>query len=745
MKYKGKEMTPFLFEVGKIVETKSGELKITSRYREKKQYDGYSQTNKMYGYKCLKCGYCDSASEGKLKRKSGCPVCAGQKCVKGINDLWTTDPEIASLLWNPEEGYSHLRRGKFYTDWKCPVCGKKIENINLAQITVERHVSCPTCSDSISYPNKFMFYLLEELGVEFQREFSPEWVGLKRYDFVIEDNKTIIEMDGGLGHGKKQWGKNKDISPAESLKTDKVKDILATENGYTVIRIDCRYDGNNRFQYIVNSICNSCLAQMYDLSPVDFKKIDSLSWKSNVAIACDLYNNSNLTVVEIAEKMKLYHETVREYLKQGAEYGICEYSVDDRRLPQSYYDSREGTRVLQYKKDGTFVACYESIHEASKRTGVNVSYITASCKGLKDSGKKSVWRYCKDIIDEQYIPMIPELFLLPINQYDKEGHYLRTFASLVEIHDENKDYSNAINRVVRVDHSIFYKGFLWKLEDGNHEDIESYRSIKGRPVVQIDPETEKAIRTFRSIREAEETLNINNIGAVLAGRRTLAGNCFWQYEDEYNSCSDKEKKLPQRYYDKKQKTSVLQYSKEGSFIAFYNSVFEASKSTGLDPNYIKLVCEGRKDSGKDYIWRYCKDYKDGQYIPMTPERFMLPINQYDKDGHYIKTFPSLIDIEKIFPDNTKIKSVVRVKHSVYSEGYQWKLDEGERKDIEPYIPQKGRAVVQLDQQTGEVINRFRSIKEAKETLGINNVGAVLAGKRNTCGGFCFKYEDEMDE
>ena len=26
MKYKGKEMTPFLFEVGKIVETKSGEL-----------------------------------------------------------------------------------------------------------------------------------------------------------------------------------------------------------------------------------------------------------------------------------------------------------------------------------------------------------------------------------------------------------------------------------------------------------------------------------------------------------------------------------------------------------------------------------------------------------------------------------------------------------------------------------------------------------------------------------------------
>ena len=130
---------------------------------------------------------------------------------------------------------------------------------------------------------------------------------------------------------------------------------------------------------------------------------------------------------------------------------------------------------------------------------------------------------------------------------------------------------------------------------------------------------------------------------------------------------------------------------------------------------------------------------------MTPERFMLPINQYDKDGHYIKTFPSLIDIEKIYPDNKKIKSVVRVKHSVYSEGYQWKLDEGERKDIEPYIPQKGRAVVQLDQQTGEVINRFRSIKEAKETLGINNVGAVLAGKRNTCGGFCFKYEDEMDE
>ena len=527
-------IAPFKYNEGDIIKTKTGSLQITSLYREKKEYKRGVHYEKMYAYKCLVCGYNGSKTEGSMKRGSGCLVCLGQKCEKGINDLWTTDKEVAELLWNPEEGYEHTRMGKFYTDWRCPVCGKRIENINIAQVTVERHVSCPICSDSNSYPNKFMFNLLEELGVDFQREYSPEWVGKKRYDFVIKDKKIIIEMDGGLGHGRRQYGKNKGISPEKSLKTDRQKDKAATDHGYSVIRIDCRYGRNNRFEIVRNNICNSQLAKIFDLSKIDFKRIDSLSWKQNFVIACELYDNSQLTVIEIANKMKQDRDTIRDYLKKGAEIGICSYSIGDRRLPKTYYESRQRICVLQYRKnDDSLAACYDSIREASKITGINASYIVNICKGMKDYGKGYYFRYCKDCIDGRYIPEVPELYLLPINQYDKNGHYIRTYSTLIEIHELHSKYTKSINRVVRVDHAIFYKGYMWKLDDGDHKDIKPYVPFKGRAVLQINKETGEIIARFRSILEAHEETGINNIGAVLAGNRAEAGECFWEYEDEW--------------------------------------------------------------------------------------------------------------------------------------------------------------------------------------------------------------------
>lgn len=87
--------------------------------------------------------------------------------------------------------------------------------------------------------------------------------------------------------------------------------------------------------------------------------------------------------------------------------------------------------------------------------------------------------------------------------------------------------------MVRVDHSIYYQGFLWKLDEGNHEDIESYVPNKGRAIIQIDPDTKEIIGRFRSIREASAETGANNIGAVLVGKRKQAGNSCWKYEDEF--------------------------------------------------------------------------------------------------------------------------------------------------------------------------------------------------------------------
>ncbi len=67
-----------------------------------------------------------------------------------------------------------------------------------------------------------------------QKKFS--WCVKKRklsFDFCIDDNKIIIELDG-LQHFKQvsNW-----LSPEEQYENDKYKEKCANENGYSIIRL----------------------------------------------------------------------------------------------------------------------------------------------------------------------------------------------------------------------------------------------------------------------------------------------------------------------------------------------------------------------------------------------------------------------------------------------------------------------------------------------------------------------------
>lgn len=59
----------------------------------------------------------------------------------------------------------------------------------------------------------------------------------------------------------------------------------------------------------------------------------------------------------------------------------------------------------------------------------------------------------------------------------------------------------------------------------------------------------------------------------------------------------------QRSVDKK-KTGVSQFSKDGTFIATYDSIMNAERGTGVyNPNIVKC-CKGERKSAGGYIWKY---------------------------------------------------------------------------------------------------------------------------------------------
>lgn len=261
-----------------------------------------------------------------LEQGHGCTYCAGHRVLKGFNDLATTDPQIAALLTNPEDGHTVARMSHKKKNFTCPLCGKK-QDKHVFNV-VRRGLQCDNCSDHISYPNRFGRAFLDQLPIDdYTPEYSPDWLRPYLFDLFFEYNgmALAIEMDGGLHHGNKQWGpgNKKDI---EGKERDLLKDKLAAENDVEVIRIDAQESSS---EYISKHILQSKLNQIFDLSVIDWVKCDMDAQRNLVKEVCDIYQTQTKNLQEIADIVKLGTQCVRNYLKRGAQFGWCDYNPKD--------------------------------------------------------------------------------------------------------------------------------------------------------------------------------------------------------------------------------------------------------------------------------------------------------------------------------------------------------------------------------------------------------------------------------
>ena len=305
----------------------------------------------------------------------------------GYNDMWTTVPEVAKLLINHEDGYKYTKSSNKKVDWKCPECGNIIKNKTINNVAIFG-LSCPKCSDGISYPEKFMYNLLQQLNVDFKYQFSPKWIKPKRYDFYIPSKNLIIEMDGGYGN---------DHSSYESKEIDMIKDKLAQEHEIEVIRINCNYGHKNKFEYIKNNILTSQLINIFNFVNVDLKLIDCNSYKSIVLEVCkEKHDLPKISVLELSHKYKLHKTTIRRYLKIGNNNGWCTYNKDEEIIEGNAKAIKHNQKCFSKK-----ILCittgkiYDSCSEAARQLHLSESNISSCCiqKPHHLSTGKLKWKY----------------------------------------------------------------------------------------------------------------------------------------------------------------------------------------------------------------------------------------------------------------------------------------------------------------------------------------------------------------
>lgn len=349
--------------------------------------------------------YFDMTPVSFIYRNSRCYCEANSinRVIVGVNDISTVRPDLAKLLHNPNDACKYTMHSKTKLKWNCPECHSTFKE-SPANIASNR-LSCPFCSDGISYPNKFIFNSLHQIENDFdflEREYKPDWCiydfngiikhGIYDIYFGVNGKHYIVEMDGGIGHGNKAHT-NSAYSKDDLIKIDKIKDNLAKEHNIQVIRIDCNYKTDNRYSFILNNILNSELKDIVNLSKIDFNLSDKVSTSSIIVKVGELWNQG-LTAGEIRKQLKIGEGTVTSYLKTANKIGVCsDYSIEKS-------NARSRHRKVYCI---TFDRAYDSMTYAAKECKTSRFSIKRCCEDNNKSIKNKDGIYLKWMYYEDYL------------------------------------------------------------------------------------------------------------------------------------------------------------------------------------------------------------------------------------------------------------------------------------------------------------------------------------------------------
>jgi hypothetical protein len=261
----------------------------------------------------------------------------------------TTFPKSLEYVKDINDAYKYTFKSTKRIMFKCPNCGYEKE-MKICDFSTDGF-SCNKCGDGVSYPNKFAFNILEQLGIDFIAEYSPDWIKPMKYDFYFNHNNIeyILEMDGGW-HGKNNTlsGKSKE----KSISDDTYKDNEASNHNITVIRISCE---RSRFDKIVDDILNSKLSKIFNLSKIDWIRCEKYACSSLVKMACDYWNNGIHSTADIGKLMRTNYCTICRYLKTGFLIGICDYTIEEARKIQ-----KEKTKMMIQQTRSRPIKCVET-------------------------------------------------------------------------------------------------------------------------------------------------------------------------------------------------------------------------------------------------------------------------------------------------------------------------------------------------------------------------------------------------
>lgn len=202
----------------------------------------------------------------------------------------------------------------------------------------------------------------------------------------------------------------------------------------------------------------------------------------------------------------------------------------------------------------------------------------------------------------------------------------------------------------------------------------------------------EAARTFaisgkaKSVNTARTSIMnaANHRSITVNGYKTTIQSAYgykWSYTKESSSNGSVEIKGRNS-----QTRSISQYSKCGKYIKTYSSIKEAADVLGVAQAHITQCARGQRISAHGYLWAYAdtenielfirdkaKEKMRGGKMWSGSNHRACQVKQYDLDGNYIQTYPSIADAARTLDISvSNISGCARGKKNVTAGGFIWK-------------------------------------------------------------------------
>ena len=212
-------------------------------------------------------------------------------------------------------------------------------------------------------------------------------------------------------------------------------------------------------------------------------------------------------------------------------------------------------------------------------------------------------------------------------------------------------------------------------------ELSKMRQIQNpKSVLQLDKDF-NIIAEWISCSHAGKTLGLSIRGIKACcnreNRQKTIGGYYWIYKNEYDNNT-----VDWEYLNihKTEPKRVSQYDLNMNLIKIYESVYQCSKDLNIGIGDISMVCNYRRKTSHNYIFRFTDEYTKEQYNIDLNTNFNYDKNktkkkvvQYSLDGKFIKEYDSISQTAK---ENNYSRSAIRAccnQESSNSYGYIWKF------------------------------------------------------------------------